>query len=341
MKQAAQNQHYVPKFILRNFLCDENHQRVRVYDKETDREFTTSIDNVMAERRFNEFEFGEYLASFEDIACRIEDSALPAYRQVLADGKLSGGPDQQAALAFLMAFQFVRTRAHRQHWADLELTIREKIEAIGGRIEDVPGYEELTENNLKKQHLLSLQKSIVEFGPHIAMKHFVLFKAAEGRSFYLGDNPVTMHNDEDHGPYGNIGLAVRGIQIYMPLSAKFAVGALCPTLLDKMRDQIEEGRRERQIATANAVRRGKITIDQLVRLKEQIRPFEDDAELLVSRYAAGGPVTCTNDVMDFINSLQTLYARRFVICKHSHLTLARRHNREFPKFRKGMRIRAS
>jgi len=232
MRQAAQNQHYVPKFVLRNFLCDEKHERVRVYDKESDREFTTSIDNVMAERRFHEFEFGEYMASFEDIACRIEDSALPAYRQVLTDGRLSRDPEQQAALAFFMAFQFVRTRAHREHWADLEQSIREKVEAIGGRVEDIPGYEKPTENNLKKQHLLSLQKSVVEFGPHIVTKHFVLFKAPEGRSFYLGDNPVVMHNDEDHGPYGNIGLAVRGIQIYMPLSAQLAIGALCPTILE-------------------------------------------------------------------------------------------------------------
>lgn len=111
--------------------------------------------------------------------------------------------------------------------------------------------------------------------------------------------------------------------------------------LEKMRDQIDEGRRERQKVTVDAIRQGKVTIAQLVDLKERLRPFEDEAELTVSRFTAGGPIICKNDVMDFMNSLQTLYARRFVICKHSHLALARRHNREFPKFRKGMRIRGS
>lgn len=339
MRQGAQNQHYVPRFVLRNFLVDEAKGRVRVYDKERDQEFTTSIDNIMAERRFNEFEFDEYLASFEGIACGIEESVLPAYRRVLSEEALSGEPEQQAALAFFMAFQFVRTRAHREHWLDMENMLRAKIEAIGGRVEDLEGYEEPTENNIKKRHLLSLRKSLPEFGPIIAMKHFVLFKAPQGRFFYIGDNPVVMHNDEDFGPYGNIGLAVKGIQIYMPLSARLAIGALCPSVLIKMNDELARARAERQAMVVQAVSSGKVTVSDVIRLREQIRPLDEQSDLIVQQFAAGGPVECTADVMDFMNSLQTMYARRFVICKQSHLQLARRHNAEFPSFRKGMRIR--
>jgi len=40
------------------------------------------------------------------------------------------------------------------------------------------------------------------------------------RSFYLGDNPVlALNNTRDFGPYGNIGLAVPGIEIYLPLTS--------------------------------------------------------------------------------------------------------------------------
>ena len=67
---AAQNQHYVPKFVLRQFLTEGDGGRVHVYDKHTDRAFVTSIRNIMAERRFNEFAFDEdYIASFEPVAC--------------------------------------------------------------------------------------------------------------------------------------------------------------------------------------------------------------------------------------------------------------------------------
>jgi hypothetical protein len=58
---AAEKQHYVPQFILRQFLANERDERVTVYDKHDDKTFVTSIKNIMAERRFNEFYFEELL----------------------------------------------------------------------------------------------------------------------------------------------------------------------------------------------------------------------------------------------------------------------------------------
>lgn len=40
---GAQNQHYVPKFILRNFLSNEAKEQVTVFDKETGRCFPSNI----------------------------------------------------------------------------------------------------------------------------------------------------------------------------------------------------------------------------------------------------------------------------------------------------------
>lgn len=74
---AAQNQHYVPKHILRQFLSDPGSEQVTVYDKHEERTFTTSIKNVMAERRFNDFAFDdEWIISFEPLACGAERQAL-------------------------------------------------------------------------------------------------------------------------------------------------------------------------------------------------------------------------------------------------------------------------
>lgn len=79
---AAQNQHYVPQFILRQFALNNEREQVRVYDKHTDKEFTTSVRNIMAERRFNEFIFDEYIASFEQIAGKIEEKIIPDYQKI-------------------------------------------------------------------------------------------------------------------------------------------------------------------------------------------------------------------------------------------------------------------
>ena len=44
--QAAQNQHYVPKFILRHFLSDPAKERVSVFRKSTQRGLVTPMNGV-------------------------------------------------------------------------------------------------------------------------------------------------------------------------------------------------------------------------------------------------------------------------------------------------------
>ncbi|MDF3417383.1 DUF4238 domain-containing protein [Sulfitobacter sp. KE29] len=89
---AAQNQHYVPKFILRKFLANKDKERVNVFQKSTGRRFQTNIANVMAERRFHEFNIDErYYASFEESACRVEDAVLPAYEALVNRQRLGSG----------------------------------------------------------------------------------------------------------------------------------------------------------------------------------------------------------------------------------------------------------
>lgn len=73
----AQKQHYVPQFILRQFLTDEEKEHVSVYDKHTEMTFITSIRNIMAERRFNDLTIDEYIISFEPVACAIEGIFMP------------------------------------------------------------------------------------------------------------------------------------------------------------------------------------------------------------------------------------------------------------------------
>ena len=106
---SAQNQHYVPKFILRQFLTDAEKEQVGVYDKERDSTFYTHIKNIMAERRFNDFKFDDFIVSFEDIACGIEDMVIPAYKKVVESRRLDGSAEQRADLSFLIAFQMLRT----------------------------------------------------------------------------------------------------------------------------------------------------------------------------------------------------------------------------------------
>lgn len=329
---AAQNQHYVPKFILRQFLSDERNERVSVYDKQTQKVFVTSIKNVMAERRFNEFAFSDdWMASFEPVACAAEDQVLPTYRKVLEERRLDHSAEQKAALAALLTFQFLRTKAHRDRWQAIEDAIVERVEASGGKMQDVRGWEDWqpgAEDTLKRDHLLSIQRNFGEYAHIISAKDFVLAEPAPGRSFYLGDNPVCLANARHFGPYGNLGLAVLGIEIYMPLAADLMLCAWCPSILEDLRRgniAAKHKRREELIARVIA---GEIPAAEMKKLIERLSALERPIEELLAAASEGRPVSSNNDNMDYYNSLQTSFAHRYVVCRKGDFTLADRLSRE-------------
>lgn len=332
----AQNQHYVPKFILRQFLSDEVKEQVAVYDKHRDKQFVTSIRNIMAERRYNDFSFGDdWMISFEQIACRIEDMVLPRYSAIVANRKLEGTPQERADLAFLIAFQMLRSKAHREMFLSLEQQIREKVEAIGGRMEDIEGWVPATDDQIKKTHLTSIRESIGKFANIIAEKDFFLADCTPTRQFYLGDNPVSLHNSQTFGPYGNLGLALPGIEIYMPLASNLMLCAWCPTILPQNVDRVKRARVEaQQLALAEVMAR-RITPAQMKASLESIEPLYQRAETLLAAVKSGVPVMSNDETMDFYNSLQMGFAHRYVVSKQADFDLAKRHNAEFPQLRRG------
>jgi uncharacterized protein DUF4238 len=141
-------EHYVPQFILRQFLVDECKEQVAVYDKHKDRGFTTSIKNVMAENRFHDFRFQDWIMSFEPIASKIEDLCLPTYQCVIETRCLDGSPQEKADLGFLMAFQMLRTKAARASFQEIGAAMTDKVEAMGHRVEDILGWEPQTEDTV-------------------------------------------------------------------------------------------------------------------------------------------------------------------------------------------------
>lgn len=331
-RDAAQNQHYVPKFILRNFLSDEAKEQVSVFRKSTGKGFVTSIRNVMAERRFHDFTIGDdYLASFEGGISSIEQLLLPTYRRVVADRRLPTDPGERGNLAVLMAFQYVRTRQQREQFARMERQLRDHLAKQGGSIEQLEGYEPLTEDSLKVQHMSLIRNSMVEFANAIAVKDLLLLAAPEGRSFYLADNPVCLHNSEPAHPlFGNIGLAVRGIEVYLPLSADLMLAAWCPSLLEKVRAERTRQNHEQKTGLLAMVMCGDITPDEMRLRLAELDQLGKPIDELLENSDAGTPVPMLETNMDFSNSLQMTYAGDYVICKQGDFRLARRFVGENP-----------
>ena len=111
----------------------------------------------------------------------------------------------------------LRTRAQRDHFSQLEKLLGDKLAESGGKLEDLEGYEPLTDERLKVQHINLIRNSLPQMGEILAGKFMCLMQASEGRSFYLGDNPVSLHNGQPAHPfYGNLGLAVEASRFTCP-----------------------------------------------------------------------------------------------------------------------------
>jgi hypothetical protein len=338
-QQAAQNQHYVPKFILRNFLRNPEIEQVNVFSKKTEKMFTPSISGIMAERRFNDFAISDdYMASFEDATTHIEQMLLPTYRRILDKRCLEKTPEEQAILAFFVAFQFIRTRAMRDQFKQIESLMADKLEKMGGRLEDILGYEPLTDDKLKWQHIMFLRECLPDLAMTVAAKDLFLMQAPSGRSFYLGDNPVCLHNGVPAPSfYGNIGLGVLGIEIYLPLSSDLMLSAWCPSILTNIRENQKSTKELASAAMLGQILQGRMQPFQMRANLDELDRLSAPIESLLQSFETGSPVQLDEDNMDFSNSLQMQYAKNFVVCPIGDFGLAQRFMKDNPAHR-GVRI---
>lgn len=109
----------------------------------------------------------------------------------------------------------------------MNTAMEERLREMGADPEKVEGFGILDESEVKRITLESFFKFAPEVANIIIKKRWMLFETgyASDHPFYISDNPVTMHNDQDHSPYGNIGFAVKGIQIYIPISSTLLLGS--------------------------------------------------------------------------------------------------------------------
>ncbi|WP_339614455.1 DUF4238 domain-containing protein [uncultured Parvibaculum sp.] len=332
---TAQNQHYIPKFILRQFLENENKERVAVYDKHTEKVFITSIRNIMAERRFHDFAIDDWETSFEPIATKIENEILPVYQKILKTRHLENSKEERDAISVFIAFQFLRTRARRDAQEALDKAIKGKIEQMGGDPENVQGWKAASDEEIKIEHLLSMARDLDRYAQVVRAKDFLLIEAKPNQSFYLGDAAVGLANQNDFGPYGNIGLAVVGIEIYVPLSSNLILAAWCPSIVEQLKEHRDKAKKQAEKETFEAMFRGRISTEQMKEILDFSKSTLEFTNQTISHIANGMPLPCTDENLEYYNSIQCIYAHRYIICKNKDFAIAKRHNKEFPKFRHG------
>lgn len=234
-------QHYVPRFLLKNFAKGKKPQ-IFVYDKSNDKQFKTNIKNIAAETGFYDIKVDDGEFTLEPGLSHLESNTSGIIKKITNERSLQHLEEKDTAIfAVFLAVQFVRTKEHRirfEHMGDL---LKQKLTAIGATEENI---SELigSQNGVPEEKMIGFQSIMDadEFVPHFLNKTWALFETNNECPLYTSDNPITLHNENDYGFRGNIGLAVKGIQIYIPLSSTLCLGLLCPSIGDEFKKGYED-----------------------------------------------------------------------------------------------------
>jgi hypothetical protein len=175
----------------------------------------------------------------------------------------------------------------------------------------------------------------------LTLKHLMLMVRNCKDNLYISDNPLVMHNERTFGPYGNIGLAVPGVEIYYPLSPDVVLAYLCPTSMKNIEEKQAEAEKyassyfARKTLSPTGISQADITT--LEKLRAEIRKGKDHYRLMKENRVV--PMNGQNIL--YLNSLQVSSSYRFVAASKSDFRFAKRALHERPHWKEGVRIKVA
>lgn len=323
--EIAKVQHYVPQFVLKHF-CEGKNPQIFVFDKEKEKVFRTNVKNVASENGFYNFSLGDGPVTIEPLLSNLETAASHVIKKIAREESLGTiTSDERLILSTFIAVQFIRTKNVRLNIALMNKALEEKLTAMGLDSHDVDGFKVMDENDVKALSA-RLVLDAAEFVPHLYGKTWILFKTTKSHPFYIGDNPVTLQNHLDFGPYGNLGLAVKGIEIYFPVSRTLTLAIFCKSHEDVIRDT----HRKRQLLTNAKTDLSKNPDLDVPRIAELMAGIDE------GKSVKSHPENVVNH-----NALQVRFASRFVFSNNDDFSLVREMIANNPIYKRGIQMQVS
>lgn len=298
----------MPQFLLKNF--SDKKKRIWVFDKWEDRVFRTNIRNVAAERKFYDFEDGSNCGgSLEEGLSKIESECRKALKNVLRDGSIAHlEPADRGAIAVFASLQFLRTKAWRE---DLGELIEQLHSWVKGGFWRVEGSFEAGQGgasgglSAKSLHLELIGK-VDKYFQHFLSKDWLLIEAPRSSPIWVSDNPVTLQNQivKSEGVWGNLGLGIRGIEIYLPISHRFSLAFFSSV----HKQNIVEMRSKLDSLKGMGVDVGEDREERVANLE--------------ASFFHGRPLKFQNENVKNLNSLQVISSKRFLFSENDQFELA-------------------
>jgi hypothetical protein len=325
--QIAKNQHYVPQFILRNFTVGDGNQ-IFVFDKQNEKSFKTNIRNVAAESDFYNFDIDEYQFTIESGLGQLEGQTSEAFEKIIKDKSLSNlDDDDRVKIASFISVQIYRTRHFRDKLSDISKGMSERSRLYGFDPDQEGFPKPLNEKEIKDVSIKMVMRDSEELIPHILDKKWMLYETTESDPFYISDNPIVRQNRKDFGPlWGNLGLAVTGIEVYFPLTKTLSMAMLCQSYEETFQDELKKFEFLRAV---------------LPGFERQLPVDLEWIERHRRGYEEGAAVSMMAENVVNHNSLQVKWSSRFVFSSKNDFSLVREMIAAEPRFKNGIKIRTS
>lgn len=316
MEPKRKQQHFVPEFLLRHFATGGN-DRLYAYDKWNDRVFATTPEKAAKENGFYDFEINGVEVSLEQPLDTLEANAAPIILNLLKTRDLLGLSTQdKTTLALFCAAQMLRDKGARAMHLDMRDKMRERLKEMGADPKKVKGFEDPDDEEIRRTSIIQLAEAPKLLPYFLNYKHWALLLAPDGSNLYTSDSPLTFHNDNEFGFFGNLGLAVKGIQISLPLSARINLWITCDSIESEMRMRYQEA----------ALAGVSIHKPAMVEIRRMLAGFSGKECFLMR----------SENVIRF-NSLQVSKAERFLYSSTDDFSLARKMLKKNPDLKRGHR----
>lgn len=278
-------QHYVSQLHLRNFAMNSKKKGIYVFDKQKETSYYDGIHRISAEKGFYDLEVDEDLQRIENRVGTVIKKIIDKESLInLADG-------EKYLLSEFIAIQITRVKHIRTEMLKLIKNQNGKLK-IGTTVVEL---ESSLEEIVRIASMMNIGNPA--YIPYIHDKLWLLFKTKETCPFYTSDNPITLqclhpNNFDSSGKYEELGIAVKDIEIYFPISKTLSMGIFSKNNVDNIRN------RYRKCKTFKALCR--ISTDFIKWVEaDKIR-----YERLMTGLETGQAIPSDNDIVMNINSLQ-------------------------------------
>lgn len=318
-KNASYNQHYVPRLLLRGFTRRPKNQ-LFVYDKHTDKIFNTVPENIAAEKNFYEIEVEGQLISVDPSLDILDGEAAKIINRIRETENLSLlTQEEKSHLAVFVAVQFLRVKQRREILQDLSDQLDRRIKEFAEKLNATSDFQPFSSEEVKT---ISLQM-VVEHSTILAKillgYIWLLLKTSPSNPFIISDHPVTLSSQKDFGIYGNLGFAVPGIEVSMPISDSLSLLFLSESYIESI--ELTKTKIGRNLLFAQS--RGMNSL-----LGNEIETYRG--------LDGKGPFPIPKKTVIWHNSQQILYAGRWIFSPVDDFTLVKKMINDDPNVRRGL-----